>query len=346
MDSVGACSQRLALARATVDRAGARWTDDAWLAVRWADPTSLAVRVHGGRTPVRDGRLVLVPTTDAGLGTTYFLGVDDDDVAYFGVADQGPDPRGRRRRAARPAHGRRPAGRPRRRAARPRDRPGQLARRARLLLAVRARHGRRLGRPRTPLPELRDRALPAHRPGRHRAGDRPGRPGAARAQPGLAGGPVLTLAGFVEPGESAEMAVVREIAEEAGVARHGRALSRQPAVAVPVVADARLHRARRGPLDPGAGRRGDLRAALVHPRAAAPRPWPPGEVLPPGGISIARRLVEHWYGGPLPEPPRASQALEAQSATERRARGPGRGSGWSARCRRGTRRSAPSGSRR
>jgi NAD+ diphosphatase len=27
-----------------------------------------------------------------------------------------------------------------------------------------------------------------------------------------------------------------------------------------------------------------------------------GEVLPPGGISIARRLVEHWYGGPLPDP--------------------------------------------
>ena len=26
-----------------------------------------------------------------------------------------------------------------------------------------------------------------------------------------------------------------------------------------------------------------------------------GTVLPPSGISIARRLVEIWYGGPLPE---------------------------------------------
>ena len=82
--------QRLALARASVDRAGVRWTDDAWLAVRWAHPASLAVRVHAGRTPVRDGRLVLVPTTDAGPGTTYFLGVDQEDVAYFGVATKDP----------------------------------------------------------------------------------------------------------------------------------------------------------------------------------------------------------------------------------------------------------------
>jgi NAD+ diphosphatase len=26
-----------------------------------------------------------------------------------------------------------------------------------------------------------------------------------------------------------------------------------------------------------------------------------GSVMPPGGISIARRLIELWYGGPLPE---------------------------------------------
>jgi NAD+ diphosphatase len=29
-----------------------------------------------------------------------------------------------------------------------------------------------------------------------------------------------------------------------------------------------------------------------------------GAVLPPAGVSIARRLVELWYGGPLPEAPR------------------------------------------
>lgn len=39
--------------------------------------------------------------------------------------------------------------------------------------------------------------------------------------------------------------------------------------------------------------REDLRAAIEA-----------GEVLPPAGISIAARLVERWYGRPLPQPGR------------------------------------------
>ena len=48
------------------------------------------------------------------------------------------------------------------------------------------------------------------------------------------------LAGFVEPGESLEEAVAREVAEESGVRVGDAALRRLAAVAVPVVADARL----------------------------------------------------------------------------------------------------------
>ena len=36
----------------------------------------------------------------------------------------------------------------------------------------------------------------------------------------------------------------------------------------------------------------DLRAAVAS-----------GEVLFPPSVSIARRLVEHWYGGPIPDGP-------------------------------------------
>lgn len=108
-----------------------------------------------------------------------------------------------------------------------------------------------------------------------------------------------TLAGFVEPGESLEDAVRREVHEEAGVVVGPVTyLGSQPwpfpaslmigcsAVATSTditvdddeVTDARWFT------------RDELRDL-----AAA------GEVLLPSGISIARRLVEHWYGGPLPE---------------------------------------------
>lgn len=105
------------------------------------------------------------------------------------------------------------------------------------------------------------------------------------------------LAGFVDAGESLEQAVVREVAEETGViVENPRYLSSQPwpfprslmvgytalAVGESVATDDEIAEAR----------------WFTRPElAAAARD---GEVILPGRISIARTLIEHWYGGRLP----------------------------------------------
>lgn len=106
------------------------------------------------------------------------------------------------------------------------------------------------------------------------------------------------LAGFVEPGESLEQAVVREVAEEVGVAvadpaymgsqpwpfprslmlgYTARAVGEAPRTDHVEIADVRWVT------------RGELRSAVTS-----------GEVLLPGSVSIARKLIEHWHGEALP----------------------------------------------
>ena len=77
------------------------------------------------------------------------------------------------------------------------------------------------------------------------------------------------LAGFVEPGETIEDCIVREVREEVGVEVTKLRVFREPVVVVPALADDRVHRGvrrRRNPLR----RHRDRRGALVSGRRATP----------------------------------------------------------------------------
>lgn len=121
--------------------------------------------------------------------------------------------------------------------------------------------------------------------------------GSAAAWPGNR---YSTLAGFVEPGESLEAAVVREVAEEASVVvRNPQYLGSQP---WPFPASLMLgFCAEADGSEPQADGvemsdvRWFTREELTQAVAA-------GELTIPSSISIARNLIDRWYGGPVPEP--------------------------------------------
>jgi NAD+ diphosphatase len=82
----------LALSRATVDRAGERRLDTEWIERAWADPRSRVLVVSQSRAlvDITDGRheLVLISSAQAPPGTRFFLGTDSDGIHYFGVSGE------------------------------------------------------------------------------------------------------------------------------------------------------------------------------------------------------------------------------------------------------------------
>lgn len=107
-----------------------------------------------------------------------------------------------------------------------------------------------------------------------------------------------TLAGFVEPGESLEQAVRREVAEEVGV-RVGRVeyFGSQPwplpaSLMVGFIAHAETTEVE---VD------GDeIEEAAWYSRSDLLQAARAGTVSMPANVSISRALIEHWYGAPLP----------------------------------------------
>ncbi len=289
-----------------IDRSAHHRLDEAWLAAAWSHPTTRVIVVSGGQALVDDtpdGRTELVMTPSFEAPPTenhrYFLGTDQEGVRYFALQkDSLP---GRMDQSARPA-GLREAG------ALLSERDAGL-----LVHAVALENWQRLHRFCSRCGERTMIAAAGH----IRRCSACGAEHYPRTDPAvimlvrdeqdraLLGrqvhwpeGRFSTLAGFVEPGESIEQAVVREVAEEAGVTvGEVEYVASQPwpfpsSLMLGFMAQAtssliqvdgeEIHEARWFSRD-------DLRAAIES-----------GEVLPPSGISIAARLIELWYGEPLP----------------------------------------------
>jgi NAD+ diphosphatase len=107
-----------------------------------------------------------------------------------------------------------------------------------------------------------------------------------------------TLAGFCEPGESLEDAVRREVAEEVGVVVGDVTyFGNQP---WPLPQSLMLGFVARATTDTITVDDVEIEAARWWTREQMRAEAESGELVLPGGVSISRSLIEHWYGGPLP----------------------------------------------
>ena len=300
--------ESLALARGTVDRVTHRRTDKDWLDAAWADPRTRVLVVSDGFAPVRlddeHAELIFVSPREAPAGTSFLLGQDADGVVYFGVSGDLPPA------LAAPA----PAGPARAASLREvgtllGDRDAGLLTHAVALANWHDTHTHCPidGTPTVPDPGGHSTRCPAdgteHFPRTDPAvimlvTDPDDRCLLARnaAWPGRR---VSILAGFVDPGESAEQAVIREVAEETQIkVTNVRYVGSQPwpmprSLMLGFRAEAPAGQAIVVDRDEIAEAhwfsRDELVAAIMAREIALPPP-----------VSIARHIIESWFGGPLP----------------------------------------------
>ena len=308
----------LSLARSSVDRASHRRADAEWIAAAWADEASQVLVLDNGQALVNfsDGAaaLELIPPAQAPEGIRFLLGVDDAGVAYFGVAGPpgglgaGPLPGPGSALALPREPGVRPAGL---RQAGPLlgARDAGLFTHAVALANWHATHTHcpRCGAVTEPILAGHARRCPVdnseHFPRVDPAvimlvTDDNDRCLLARNRT-WPPRRVSILAGFVEPGESLEQAVIREVGEETGLRVGGiRYVGSQPwpmprSLMLGFVARARGEQEIVVDGEEIAEARWFTREELLAGVTSR-------EVLLPPPVSIAHRIIESWYGAPLP----------------------------------------------
>ncbi len=300
----------IALTRHEVERSTHLRTDEAWLAKAWDEPGTRVLVIEDGQALARidDGaaELLFAPPEQAPEGTRFLLGVDDEHVAYFGVggpiqhapAESGSGEPGLRRAGLREA------------GTLLTDRDAGLLTHAVALANWHAVAGfcSRCGAPTEPEMAGHSRRctvdatehFPRCDPAVIMAVTDPADRCLLARNASWPQRRVSVLAGFVEPGESAEQAVAREVHEETGVLvstvtyaasqpwpmPHNLMLGfRATATGTTItvdedeIAEANWYS------------RDDLRAALLS-----------GELIMPPSLSISRWLIETWYGTDLPRP--------------------------------------------
>jgi NAD+ diphosphatase len=285
----------IALSHRTHERVGERRTDEAWLLERWADPSTRVLPLGGTRFPVTEDRTALgwLGAAEAPEGTRLFLGMRDG-VAHFAVqleesaaAEDWTPLRGALQTllpadAGLAVHAVALAEWHRSHRYCPRC-GGDLRVGAAGHVQTCASCGRQQF-PRTDPAVIMlvtdgERALL----GRQEAWP-PGR--------------YSTLAGFVEPGESLEDAVRREVAEEVGVSiGEVTYFGNQP---WPFPASLMVGFFAHADTVDISVDEDEIEAARWFTREQMRAEAEAGTLELPGGISISRSLVEAWYGGTLP----------------------------------------------
>ena len=293
----------LALSRGTVDRITEKRSDKAWMAAAWADPKNRVVIVSDGRALIRvdddHAELIFVPPEQAPDGVRMLLGEDADGVVYFAVSATLPasDSTGARPVSLREA------------GVLLSDRDAGLFTHAVALANWHDTHTHCPidGTPTVVNPGGHSTRCPAdgteHFPRTDPAvimlvTDPDDRALLAR-NVNWPGNRVSILAGFVDPGESAEHAVIREVHEEAHLTvTNVRYVGSQP---WPMPRSLMLGFVAHAP----AGQQiavdhEELAEAHWFSRDELLAAIKSGDIALPPSVSIARRILEAWFGGPLP----------------------------------------------